>query len=49
MTDKKIELQQVSESTSEASMRDHHVLIDRPQEKGGADRGRMGESFSSPQ
>jgi putative redox protein len=42
MTEMKIELRQVSESTSEASMRDHHVLIDRPQEKGGADRGPMG-------
>ena len=46
MTEMKIELRQVSESTSEASMRDHHVLIDRPQEKGGADRGPMrGELF----
>jgi putative redox protein len=42
MTEMKIELRQVSESTSDASMRDHHVLIDRPQEKGGADRGPMG-------
>jgi putative redox protein len=42
MTEMKIELRQVSETTSEASMRDHHVLIDRPQEKGGADRGPMG-------
>ena len=49
MTEMKMELCQVSESTSEASMRDHHVLIDRPQEKGGADRGPMGESFSQPQ
>lgn len=42
MTEMKIELRQVSESTSEATMRDHHVLIDRPQEKGGIDRGPMG-------
>jgi hypothetical protein len=42
MTEMKIELRQVSESTSEASMRDHHVLIDEPQEKGGAGRGPMG-------
>jgi putative redox protein len=42
MTEMKIELRQISESTSDASMRDHHVLIDRPQEKGGADRGPMG-------
>jgi putative redox protein len=42
MTEMKIEFRQVSESTSEASMRDHLVLVDRPQEKGGADRGPMG-------
>jgi putative redox protein len=42
MTEMKIELRQVSESTSEANMRDHHVLVDRPQEKGGADSGPMG-------
>jgi putative redox protein len=42
MTEMKIELRQVSESTSDASMRDHHVLIDRPQEKGGTNRGPMG-------
>jgi putative redox protein len=42
MTKMKIELRQVSFSTSEASLRAHHVLIDRPQEKGGADRGPMG-------
>ena len=42
MTNMKIELRQVSDSTSDASMRDHHVLIDRPREKGGADQGPMG-------
>ena len=42
MTEMKIELRQVSESTSEASLRNHHVLIDRPEEKGGVDRGPMG-------
>ena len=42
MTEIRVELRQVSESTSEASMRTHHVLIDRPEEKGGADKGPMG-------
>ena len=42
MTELRVELRQVSESTSEASMRTHRVLIDRPQEKGGADSGPMG-------
>jgi putative redox protein len=42
MIEMKIELRQVSLSTSEASLRAHHVLIDRPKEKGGADRGPMG-------
>ena len=38
----KIQLCQVSTSTSEAILRRHHVLIDRPAEKGGADVGPMG-------
>jgi putative redox protein len=38
----KIEVRQVSASTSEATLRTHHVLIDRPVEKGGTDRGPMG-------
>ena len=38
----KIQLRQVSASTSEATLRTHHVLIDRPVEKGGTDRGPMG-------
>jgi putative redox protein len=42
MNDIEVELRQVSASTSEASLRSHHVLIDRPQEKGGADQGPMG-------
>jgi putative redox protein len=37
-----VELRQVSASTSEAGLRSHHVLIDRPLEKGGADQGPMG-------
>jgi putative redox protein len=38
----KIQLRQVSISTSEATIRTHQVLIDRPAEKGGADMGPMG-------
>jgi putative redox protein len=38
----KIQVRQVSASTSEATFRTHHVLIDRPVEKGGTDRGPMG-------
>jgi putative redox protein len=37
-----IQLRQVSPSTSEATMRSHRVLVDRPVEKGGADAGPMG-------
>jgi len=42
MTTMKIQVRQVSASTSEATLRTHHVLIDRPVEKGGTDRGPMG-------
>ena len=42
MTRMKIQVRQVSASTSEATLRTHHVLIDRPVEKGGTDRGPMG-------
>jgi len=42
MTRMKIQVRQVSASTSEATLRTHHVLIDRPLEKGGTDRGPMG-------
>jgi putative redox protein len=38
----KILLQQVSMSASEATLRTHRVLIDRPNEKGGTDSGPMG-------
>jgi putative redox protein len=38
----KIQLRQVSTSTSEATLRSHQVLIDRPATKGGADLGPMG-------
>ena len=42
MTTMNIQVRQVSGSTSEATLRTHHVLIDRPVEKGGTDRGPMG-------
>ena len=42
MTTMKIQVRQVSASTSEATLRTHHVLIDRPVEKGGTDMGPMG-------
>lgn len=38
----KLQLRQVSVSTTEATIRTHQVLIDRPAEKGGADLGPMG-------
>jgi len=38
----KTQIRQVSASTSEAILRTHHVLIDRPVNKGGADSGPMG-------
>jgi putative redox protein len=38
----KIELRQISASTSEATIRQHQVLIDRPVAKGGSDAGPMG-------
>lgn len=37
-----IQLHQVGPSTSEAVIRNHRVLIDRPAAKGGADSGAMG-------
>jgi putative redox protein len=42
MNELKIRLRQVSTSTSEATLRDHQVPIDRPVDKGGADMGPMG-------
>lgn len=33
---------QISPYTTEATVRDHTVLIDRPESKGGSDRGAMG-------
>ena len=37
-----IELAQVGPTTTEAAIRAHHVLIDRPDTKGGEDKGPMG-------
>jgi putative redox protein len=42
MNQMKIQLRQISLSTSEATIRTHQVLIDRPLEKGGSDAGPMG-------
>ena len=42
MTEINVDLHQVSSATSEAGMRTHCVLIDRPEEKGGTDKGPMG-------
>jgi putative redox protein len=38
----KIAIRQTSASTSEAAIRQHKVLVDRPEAKGGADQGPMG-------
>jgi putative redox protein len=38
----KIQLRQVSTSSAEATLRGHHVSIDRPVDKGGTDAGPMG-------
>jgi putative redox protein len=38
----KIQIHQISASASEATIRRHRVLIDRPAEKGGGDAGPMG-------
>src|SRR5208282_6432708 len=38
----KIQIRQISASTSEATMGRHQVLIDRPAAKGGSDAGPMG-------
>jgi putative redox protein len=38
----KVQLRQISPSTSETTIRTHQIFIDRPVTKGGADRGPMG-------
>jgi putative redox protein len=40
--DIKIQIRQIAASTSEADIRSHQVLIDRPTSKGGDDQGPMG-------
>ena len=42
MAEIKIEIQQAGEITSEASIRNHKIVIDRPEAKGGTDKGPMG-------
>lgn len=42
MPDIKVHLTQTTASTSAAVIRQHQLLIDRPETKGGADRGPMG-------
>lgn len=37
-----VQINQVGASTSEGSVRNHKLLIDRPESKGGADAGAMG-------
>ena len=37
-----VELTQIGASTTEAHIRQHKVLVDRPEAKGGADQGPMG-------
>lgn len=41
-TTMKIQIRQISASTSEANIRQHKLLIDRPTSKGGEDQGPMG-------
>jgi putative redox protein len=38
----KLQLRQISDSASEATIRRHRVVVDRPAAKGGADAGPMG-------
>ena len=42
MPEIKINVAQIGEITSEASIRDHKLLVDRPLAKGGEDKGPMG-------
>ena len=45
MPEIRIQLLQVGPSTSEATMRRHKVLVDRPEAKGGTDQGPMGGDY----
>ena len=42
MTEISVQVNQIGPATSEGSVRGHRVLIDRPESKGGHDRGAMG-------
>ncbi len=42
MTEISVQVNQIGPTTSEGSVRGHRVLIDRPESKGGHDRGAMG-------
>jgi putative redox protein len=42
MTTIRVDVNQIGPTTSEGSARGHRVLIDRPESKGGHDRGAMG-------
>jgi putative redox protein len=37
-----VQVKQISPYTTEGIVREHHVLVDRPESKGGTDRGAMG-------
>lgn len=45
MAEMKARVRQVGPSTSEATIREHKVLVDRPEAKGGADEGPMGGEY----
>ena len=45
MAEIKIQLRQTGPSTSEATIRAHKILVDRPTAKGGADHGPMGGEY----
>ena len=45
MPEIKVQIQQVGPSTSEATMRRHKALVDRPEAKGGTDQGPMGGDY----
>jgi len=40
-----VQLEQVGPSTTQGTAREHRVLVDRPAEKGGEDRGMMGGEY----
>lgn len=42
MPDIQVQVKQISASTSEGTIRNHKVIIDRPETKGGDDKGAMG-------